>query len=193
MRSGYTKWESRIENIEYSFEYADGDLQDLINSLEGIVNNLLGFVCDNKLEHKCVDYLTKVNEDTFMGDDFGIEVVPEKKTHEVTIGILKSDYERYNALLDISDLTDELLRSGNNYWGARVDDYIPGFCATFDNGKYITIDLASGSSNYYDNIVLWGEDDRELFTLDCTFEIEDFEFEFENEIYKVKFEIHEEN
>lgn len=115
----------------------------------------------------------------------------EKKTHSVVIGISKSDYEKYNALLDIPILNDELLYGDDNRWGAKTDDYIPGFCATFDNGKYITIDLASGSSNYYDNIVLWDENDRECLTLDCTFEIENFEFEFDNEEYVVKFEIHE--
>ena len=92
-----------------------------------------------------------------------------------TIWITQKEIDKLNKFFEINfdnvkengdyeqqDLIDEL--------GAKQDDTMGLFTFKFENGKSITIDLDSGSSNYYDNIILWDNDGEEEFVFDCDFE-----------------------
>ena len=80
---------------------------------------------------------------------------------------------------------------------ARQDDSISLFSIDIDKDYVLTIDIASGTSNYYDNIVIWKKgktelDYREVACLECNFEIGDITlekeyFDFLNEDYIIKF------
>ena len=93
----------------------------------------------------------------------------------------KKQLDYYNELL-LVDLED---KEKANDIGASKDDYIGIACIEFNNGNYVTIDLASGSSNYYDNIVLWNKEGKELMCLDCDYSLSNFDFEYENDIYHI--------
>ena len=80
---------------------------------------------------------------------------------------------------------------------AKQDDYISLFSININKDYVLTIDIASGTSNYYDNIVIWKKgktelDYREVACLECNFEIGDITlekeyFDFLNEDYIIKF------
>lgn len=95
--------------------------------------------------------------------------------------LTKKQLDYYNELL-LVDLEDE---EKANDIGASKDDYIGIGCIEFGNGNYLTIDLASGGSNYYDNVVLWNNKGEELMCLDCDYNLGNFEFEYENDKYCV--------
>lgn len=71
----------------------------------------------------------------------------------------------------------------------KIDDNQHIFTFDFENGKHISIDIASGSTNYYDNICIY--DDNEDFYFECG----DFGFsqtmvfEYYNDIYICELEI----
>lgn len=99
---------------------------------------------------------------------------------------LNKDYVEYlRNLLSIEDL------SIDNKGIGRIDDYIGIASVDFPNNKSITIDLASGSTNYYDNVVLWEKDGiyyNELDCSDCNFDIGTFELFHDDDIYIVEIE-----
>ena len=99
----------------------------------------------------------------------------------------KKQLDYYNELLqlDLDDCLPYYNEDDINRLGARKDDYIGIACIEFDNGNYVTIDLASGGSNYYDNIVLWNKEGKELMCLDCDYSLSNFDFEYENDIYHI--------
>ena len=78
---------------------------------------------------------------------------------------------------------------------AQQDDNINLFSIDINKDYVLTIDIASGTSNYYDNIVIWkkGKTELEYVTcLECNFEIGDITlekeyFDFLNEDYIIKF------
>lgn len=81
---------------------------------------------------------------------------------------------------------------------ARQDDNIDLFSIDINKDYVLTIDIASGTSNYYDNIVIWKKgknklDYNEVACLECEFEIgndiilEKQEFDFLDKDYVIKF------
>ena len=80
---------------------------------------------------------------------------------------------------------------------ARQDDNINLFSIDINKDYVLTIDIASGTSNYYDNIVIWKKgktelDYREVACLECNYKIGDITlekeyFDFLNEDYIIKF------
>ena len=106
--------------------------------------------------------------------------------HEVAVDIRKCDLERINRLLDImslSEMSDEQLLVA----GANTDQCESVYAVRFDDGATMYFDLCSGSENYYDNVVWISPDKRGGTTLECTFELDDIEFDAPNgEIYAVK-------
>lgn len=81
---------------------------------------------------------------------------------------------------------------------ARQDDYIGLFEIDINDKYSLTIDLCSGDSNYYDNIVIWqknGNYYNEIDYLDCDFEIgndiilEKEYFDFLDNDYKIVFDM----
>lgn len=104
--------------------------------------------------------------------------------HEVTVSISREEFDRINKLLAIpslEEMTDaELLEQG-----ANTDVYEGIFYVEFDNGATITIDLCSGGSNYYDNVVWTSPDRTNDVTLDCEYELDDIEVEIDGELYFV--------
>lgn len=104
--------------------------------------------------------------------------------------IKKQDYDFYTRLLNLAnfdELTDEQMINEK----ARKDDYIGITEIEFSNGNYITIDLASGGNNYFDNICLFNENGTELMCADCNFEIDSFSLFYDDDIYDVKMIIEE--
>lgn len=99
----------------------------------------------------------------------------------------KKEYDFYNKLLslDLEEMCEDELEKEK----ARKDDFISLFCIEFKNKNYITYDLISGNSNYFDNIVLFDENGNELSCSDCNFEIGGFELFYDNDIYQVEIEV----
>ena len=105
-----------------------------------------------------------------------------------TFEIKKDSLKHYNELLQL-DL-DDCLPYYNEHdierLGAKKDDYIPIGFVKFNNGNYVTIDIASGSSNYYDNIVLYDKNGNELICSDCTYELSGFSLYYGEDTYNVE-------
>ena len=117
-----------------------------------------------------------------------IEIKADKKYIDY-INRLLQDINFDNDSLEMQKLIKEL--------NAKQDDYISLFSININKDYVLTIDIASGTSNYYDNIVIWKKgktelDYREVACLDCDFEIGDITlekeyFDFLNEDYIIKF------
>lgn len=117
-----------------------------------------------------------------------IEVKADKKYIDY-INRLLQDIDFNNDSLEMQKLIKEL--------NAKQDDYIGLFSIDINEDYVLTIDIASGTSNYYDNIVIWKKgktelDYREVACLECSFEIGDITlekeyFDFLNEDYIIKF------
>lgn len=105
------------------------------------------------------------------------------------IKITQEELNYYNELLELSFEDLEKYKHDFERLGAKQDDYIGIRTVEFKNGNYITIDLASGMSNYYDNIVLWSKDNQELSVSDCNYDISSFEMFYDEDIYVVEMEI----
>ena len=116
-----------------------------------------------------------------------IEVKADKKYIDY-INRLLQDINFDDDSLEMQKLIKEL--------NAKQDDYISLFSININKDYVLTIDIASGTSNYYDNIVIWkkGEtelDYNEVACLECDFEIGDITlekeyFDFLNEDYIIK-------
>lgn len=105
-----------------------------------------------------------------------------------------------NRLLQDIDFDDDSLEMQKlvKELNARQDDNIGLFSIDINKDYVLTIDIASGTSNYYDDIVIWkkGEnklDYNEVACLECDFEIgndiilEKEYFEFLDDNYTIKF------
>ena len=100
------------------------------------------------------------------------------------------ELKHYNELLQL-DLDEDLPfynKDDIERLNAKTDDYIGIARVDFENGNYLLIDIASGSSNYYDNIVLYDKYDSELYVFDCEYKIDSFDFEYENNTYSLEIE-----
>lgn len=117
-----------------------------------------------------------------------IEIKADKKYIDY-INRLLQDINFDNDSLEMQKLIKEL--------NAKQDDYISLFSININKDYVLTIDIASGTSNYYDNIVIWKKgktelDYNEVACLECDFEIGDITlekeyFDFLNEDYMIKF------
>mgnify|MGYP000726114034 FL=1 len=117
-----------------------------------------------------------------------IEIKADKKYIDY-INRLLQDINFDDDSLEMQKLIKEL--------NAKQDDYISLFSINIDKDYVLTIDIASGTSNYYDNIVIWKKgktelDYKEVACLECNFEIGDITlekeyFDFLNEDYIIKF------
>ena len=117
-----------------------------------------------------------------------IEVKADKKYIDY-INRLLQDINFDDDSLEMQELIKEL--------NAKQEDNIGLFSIDINKDYVLTIDIASGTSNYYDNIVIWEKgktelDYREVTCLDCSFEIGDITlekeyFDFLNEDYMIKF------
>ena len=105
--------------------------------------------------------------------------------HTATVIIPKEEQDRINKLLDIpslSDLTDDELRK----MGGFTDATEGVFFVQFDDGSALNYDLCSGQENYYDDVVWTSPDGSRDVVLECSFELDDIEFEVDGEEYEVK-------
>jgi len=107
--------------------------------------------------------------------------------YKKTIKMTDHELNYYKDLLEL-DLED-LDEHDMERLGAKKDDYITIKTIEFDNGNYITLDLASGKNNYYDNIVLWDKNGNELSCNDCNFYIDSFSLYYDEDIYDVEIEV----
>lgn len=106
----------------------------------------------------------------------------ETMTYKKKIEITQEELNYYNELLGL-DLYD---KHDMERLGAKQNDYISIRTIDFDNGNYVTIDLASGDSNYFDNIVLYDKSGNELMCSDCTYELSSFSLYYDNDIYDIE-------
>ena len=100
-----------------------------------------------------------------------------------TIELPKELYERVNRLLalySLEEMTDEELMAA----GANTHQCEGIFEARFKDGSFLTYDLCSGSSNYYDDVV-WHKDNWDV-TLESDFELSDISFDIHGVEYEVK-------
>ena len=117
-----------------------------------------------------------------------IEIKADKKYIDY-INRLLQDINFDDDSLEMQKLIKEL--------NAKQDDNISLFSININKDYVLTIDIASGTSNYYDNIVIWKKgktelDYKEVACLECDFEIGDITlekeyFDFLNEDYTIKF------
>ena len=99
-----------------------------------------------------------------------------------TIKIKKEVLERVNALLDIEELGE--YTEEQKLLNPKQDDFIGLMLIDFKNGNSITIDVCSGTGNYYDNCVLKDKDGYEITCFDCNYSIDkEMEFNYENDTY----------
>lgn len=109
-------------------------------------------------------------------------------TYKGILKITQEELNYYNELLQL-DL-DKCLPYYNEHdierLGAKTHDYISIRKIDFDNGNYVTIDLASGDNNYFDNIVLYDKSGNELICSDCTYELSSFSLYYEDDIYDIE-------
>ena len=97
---------------------------------------------------------------------------------------MPSELERINRLLDIPSfefMTEQQLENA----GAEKDAFEGIFGVTFADGSMLTWDLCSGHSNYYDNVVWTSGDGSSEHVFDCTYELDDIEFEADGSAYMV--------
>ena len=113
-------------------------------------------------------------------------------TYKQKIKITQEELNYYNSLLslDLDECSPYYNRDEIELLGAKTDDYVGIAVAEFTNGNYVTIDLASGDSNYYDNIVLYNKDGQELVVEDCSYELSDFCIAYNGDEYIVELEIY---
>lgn len=108
--------------------------------------------------------------------------------HVATFDIRKSEYDRVNRLLGIeslSEMTDSQLLAA----GANTDQCEGIFAVTFDDGSTLNYDLCSGQENYFDDVVWTNPDGKRDVVLECTFDLDDIEFDVDGETYIVKLNI----
>ena len=108
------------------------------------------------------------------------------------IKLSSEELRRYNSLLslDLDECSPYYNRDEIELLGAKTDDYVGIAVAEFTNGNYVTIDLASGDNNYYDNIVLYNKDGQELVVEDCSYELSDFCIAYNGDEYVVELDIY---
>ena len=90
-------------------------------------------------------------------------------TYRETVKIPKEIFERMNKLLNIDDLNN--LTKEEKLLNPKQDDFIGLIFMDFENGNSITVDVCSGSHNYYDNCVLKDGNGYELTCFDCSYEL----------------------
>ena len=85
------------------------------------------------------------------------------------VEIEKITLDRWNFLLskDFDDMTDEEMEKYN----AKPYDSEGGFYVEFRDGSNVTIDLASGDTNYYDDVVWHSADNNTDIVFDCSYGI----------------------
>lgn len=104
--------------------------------------------------------------------------------YKEAIRIPTKQIERVNRLLDIESLeemTDQQLLDV----GANTDQCEGIFCVTFDDGSSLNYDLCSGQTNYYDDVVWTSSDGSRDVVLECSFELDDIEFDVDGVRYIV--------
>ena len=109
------------------------------------------------------------------------------------VEVTKKECEEWNALLEktLDEMTEEEIEK----YGAKADDGRGGFWIDFENGSHITIDLYSGSSNYYDDRVWVSADGKKDVTFDCSYELareKTDEYTVGEDTYIIEWEIVEE-
>ncbi len=97
------------------------------------------------------------------------------KIYKETIEAKKEELERWNFLLskDIDDMSKE----EKEKYQPKKFDQIGCFEINFKDGSYITIDVNSGSQNYYDDIIWRNPSTKEIRIFDCFYEIKTGEME----------------
>lgn len=129
----------------------------------------------------------------FTDDDF---FCTAKSKYIATVDISRKDFDRINKLFDVefenSDVSEmeELI----NQLDARRDTMPYSFYFQFDDDadSYITLDICSGNSNYYDNVVFCNDNQEEV-VFECAFQLdEENEYEVSGVTYICKFNIIEE-
>ena len=105
--------------------------------------------------------------------------------HTAIVKLPKRDIDKINRLLSIpslSNLADDELREMGGF-----TDAIEGvFSVRFDDGSTLNYDLCSGQENYFDDVIWTSADGSRDVLLECTFELDDIEFDVDGETYEVK-------
>lgn len=108
--------------------------------------------------------------------------------YKAKIELSQAEITLYNRLLEEIDFDDDTKEMQDKIaeLGAKQDDQIGIYSYEFENGNYVNIDICSGSSNYYDNIVLFDKNGNELWVNEYDFRIDSFEFELDDDTYIVE-------
>lgn len=108
-------------------------------------------------------------------------------TYETDIDISIYEKEKWNTLL--KDDIDQLPKKIAEQYNAKKYDCIGGFYAQFGDNSYLTIDLCSGGSNYYDEVIFYSGSRN--YIIDCAYEIanNDLVFQIEDNTYIVHWNV----
>lgn len=182
----FKAWSGAVDTLNTltydQIEQLEGMLPDILGEEadETALNDLLWFETDyiaETLGFKNWEHLERVNN----GDI--------NQTYESVIKITKEQFDCIDRVLTEVDFDDdsEEMEELIDELGAAVDDEYAGFTFNFEDGKVITINICSGSSNYY----VYAEEDCE-YELDCEGFAKEIEFEIDDNTYICKFIIMEE-
>lgn len=95
------------------------------------------------------------------------------------VEISRKEFDYINRLLrdiDFNDDSDEM-QDIIDKLDAHKYSHPCGFWFDFDDGSHITIDIYSGSSNYYDDCLWVSSDGKEDYLFDCSYWLDE-EMEF---------------
>ena len=106
-------------------------------------------------------------------------------TFEAEVRLPQEEVERINRLLSV-DCFEEMTEDERWLSGIAKDACEGIFCVTFPDGSFLNFDLCSGSSNYFDDVVWTSADFCVDVVLECTFSLEDIEFDVGDTHYIVR-------
>ena len=112
------------------------------------------------------------------------KIKEEKKRHEEEVVISKSNYLFVKRCLEVhslEEMSDEELEA----WGYKKNDCKLIFLTDFDDEATVIWKLCSGTTNYYDDVVLEYPNGKS-YTMECTFDLDDVLIETPTDIYYVK-------
>lgn len=111
--------------------------------------------------------------------------------YKETLKVEKEEIKKWNFLLskDIDEMTEE----EKNFYNPKEYDFIGGYIVEFEDESYITFDLCSGGTNYYDEVIWHNKENTTEIVFDCayTFATEKEECIVNDNSYIVEFQIEE--
>lgn len=160
------------------YEVITSEINDIEGDYEGFTSTFEGKTTDEVVITILNGIVAKFNDK--------IDSIITNDTRFFKIDITRADLDKYNGLLslDLEEIAPYYDLEKIEDLGAKTDDYIGLYSIDLVDDYVLTIDLASGTSNYYDNVVIWKKVGNELVeneVLECEYHLgDDFELTLDN-------------